>query len=667
MRYSKLVSPFRVFLAILALVSIAGTTPAFATEVGPLDTNASGEYSYIPDDALSEEDLEGLISGSGFDVATYSTESHSAVRNVTTTELGGSTRYATSAMSALHEFSSADVVLLACGESGYADAIAASGLAGALDAPVLLTQVGFIPNETQQALDTLAPKKIILLGGNGVISTGVEKSLRAKYGSENVERLGGSTRYDTQMAIYSYGREHGLWTGDTVIVVNGANYPDALAASPVAFDIKAPIFFTNEFANLPPNQLSDLETDSSYKNIIAVGEYGVVSNSTFSNLSSIASNRGGSAVRLGGNTRYDTAVAIANYTIDTLGFSWDNVGFATGQSPYDALSGGIIQGKARSVILLIDEANKTCLNALRQHASEINSEIRFFGGTGVIPGPLRIEICQAASISAYGNVSYRNYSVTMSQMANLQVGRNEPNSYTYADFYEALNPMKYPYGASSFYQFAILNDGYSGISASTINTFVADNCAYSESAYGRTSNLKNAGDYFVEAAKTYGVNEVYLLAHAIWESGWGCSELAGGWTPTENGEVIVNGVHYPYYAGTTYYNFYGIGAVDTNALSGGRAMAVKESWTSPRSAILGAAKWISQNYHNRSAGRQNTLYLMKWDLEGVEQSGSAWHEYCTGTDSWVVGISNIMNNCYSLAGFNVSTVPLKYEVPVYKS
>ena len=180
------------------------------------------------------------------------------------------------------------------------------------------------------------------------------------------------------------------------------------------------------------------------------------------------------------------------------------------------------------------------------------------------------------------------------------------------------------------------------------------------------STLRDLGDAFIEASRTYGVNEAYLLSHAIWESGWGCSSLARGWTPDVDGEAIVNGVRYPYYRGTTYYNFYGIGAVDSNALNGGRAMAVKEGWTSPRKAVLGAAKWISANYLNRPSYRQNTLYLMKFDVEGAVATGSAWHEYCTGLNTWVLGISRLMSSAYGVAGYSPATAPVTFDVPMYR-
>ena len=149
------------------------------------------------------------------------------------------------------------------------------------------------------------------------------------------------------------------------------------------------------------------------------------------------------------------------------------------------------------------------------------------------------------------------------------------------------------------------------------------------------------------ASKKYGVNECYLLAHAIIESGWGTSDLASGFR----------------YNGKTYYNFYGIGAYDGNALSGGRGAAVKYGWSSPSLAIMGAAEFISENYVYGSPYKQNTLYNMKWDyLRSNDTMARGWHQYASDP-YWPTSIAGLMDECYRYNGFSPS---LSYTVPKYK-
>lgn len=39
-------------------------------------------------------------------------------------------------------------------------------------------------------------------------------------------------------------------------------------------------------------------------------------------------------------------------------------------------------------------------------------------------------------------------------------------------------------------------------------------------------DLKGTGNAFVEAGRKYGINPIYIMAHAAWESGWGSSRIA---------------------------------------------------------------------------------------------------------------------------------------------
>lgn len=629
--------------------ALVPTGPALADDLGAgVRANGEGEYTFTPEGSLTEDDIpEGVMS--------------LTTSGPTVVSLGGADRYETSAKEALYAFPRSSTVVVASG-AGYADSIAVAGLAGALGCPILLTAPTYVPDVTLSALSSMGAKSIVLLGSESVASASVMSTLK-RFGS--VERVWGPDRYATQMKIYEYGAKRGLWTGNTAIVASATGFADALAASPVSYALKAPVFFCDGSRGLPAEQKRVLSNELKAANFLLLGSTTVTSAETESFLRSLSSKRGGTTVRLGGADRYATSEAIAQYAVKSLGFTWDGVAFASGQGPYDSLGGGVVQGKEHSVLLLADEVDSDSYKVITGNNGSVSTCLKFFGSTVVVPGEVRAKICSKLHVPYYDNTSFARYGITRSRMAELQVARGEGNGYGYDDFYAALDPDQYEYGTSDFYQFAVLTDGYSGMTASSMNKYVAANCGlYWEPTTGRTSILRDLGHAFVDAAKTHGVNETYLLAHAIWESGWGCSELACGWTPKEDGEVVVGGVSYPYYAGKTYYNFYGIGAVDSNALAGGKAMAVKEGWTSPELAVSGAAKWISDNYLRRSSGAQNTMYLMKWDVVGAAKSGSAWHEYCTGLSGWCTGIGGVMGGCYRTAGWEFGR-GLRFSVPVY--
>lgn len=312
------------------------------------------------------------------------------------------------------------------------------------------------------------------------------------------------------------------------------------------------------------------------------------------------------------------------------------------------------------MLLLATEDNHT--SASYVPSGSIASCVKFFGGQSVFSRDARRAICSTLGLAYYPNTTFRSYSIALSSMAQLQADKKAPALST-DEFKALLDPTEVSHGTATYLQFALLNQGYSGISAENLDTYISKNCIYQESAYKCSSTLRGLGSTLVQAARTYGVNEVYLLSHATLESAWGCSELAQGWTPTEDGVVTINGVRYPYKKNTTYYNFYGIGAIDSGPLTGGRAMAVKEGWTTPDKAIMGAAQWISKNYLNRSYA-QNTLYLMRYDVAGAAATGSVYHEYCTST-TWTDTIARNMLACYRNAGYTFDDLPLKYEVPLY--
>ena len=115
----------------------------------------------------------------------------------------------------------------------------------------------------------------------------------------------------------------------------------------------------------------------------------------------------------------------------------------------------------------------------------------------------------------------------------------------------------------------------------------------------------------------------------------------------------------------TYYNYFGIGAVDSDAVAGGIRTAVKNGWSSPASAIAGGASWISSGYIYAAEYPQETLYEMRWDLDRSEATRTrGWHQYSTSL-TWDVSIAvGQMAACYRIAGY--SKPNLSYIVPQYR-
>lgn len=154
--------------------------------------------------------------------------------------------------------------------------------------------------------------------------------------------------------------------------------------------------------------------------------------------------------------------------------------------------------------------------------------------------------------------------------------------------------------------------------------------------------LQGQGQSFIEAGKKHGINEIYLISHALLETGHGTSTLATG--------VKYNGV--------TVHNMYGIGAYDSCPVNCGAEHAYEEGWTTVKSAIIGGAGFIGNNYIKSG---QNTIYKMRWNPEAMASEGKFGKQYATDV-GWASKQVNTMYNLYEEIGL----YNLILEIPVYK-
>ncbi|WP_081799501.1 SH3 domain-containing protein, partial [Neobacillus jeddahensis] len=154
--------------------------------------------------------------------------------------------------------------------------------------------------------------------------------------------------------------------------------------------------------------------------------------------------------------------------------------------------------------------------------------------------------------------------------------------------------------------------------------------------------LEGLASAFLTAGTTSGINEVYLISHALLETNNGTSQLATG--------VQING--------RTVYNMYGIGAYDNSAITSGAQFAYNAGWFTPEAAIVGGAQFIENGYIN--AG-QDTLYKMRWNPNSVATTGAAAHQYATDI-GWAAKQVNQIYNIYSL----LDSYKLVLEIPQYK-
>jgi len=197
--------------------------------------------------------------------------------------LAGSDRFATAAaVSTL--WGSAATVYLASGLD-FPDALAGAAAAGSKDSPVLLTRADALPDETASALARLRPARIIVLGGTGVISDAVAARAAAATGAATtVQRLGGSNRYTTAIAV---SKATFPAPGVSVVyIASGLSFPDALAGAAAAGHRSGPVLLTPQ--NALPTAVLDEIRRLKPKRAILLGGPAVISDTAIAQLLPLA-------------------------------------------------------------------------------------------------------------------------------------------------------------------------------------------------------------------------------------------------------------------------------------------------------------------------------------------------------------------------------------------
>ncbi len=117
------------------------------------------------------------------------------VDELETVEIAGDNRFTTAIEASKKAFKASEYVVIATGYN-WPDALGGSALAGALDAPILLTRQDSLPSEATAEIVRLGATKAIILGGTPAVSSSVASAIDAIPGV-SVERIAGANRYET--------------------------------------------------------------------------------------------------------------------------------------------------------------------------------------------------------------------------------------------------------------------------------------------------------------------------------------------------------------------------------------------------------------------------------------------------------------------------------------
>ena len=306
-------------------------------------------------------------------------------RDYTPAPLAGTDRYQTAVQVSETAFpKGSEYVIIATGRN-WPDALAGSGLAGALDAPILLVAPTSIPGAVADEIERLGAADVYILGGTGAVSDAVLTQLESIVGADRVERLAGTNRYLTAEAIATETIDilGSSWDG-MALVATGGNYPDALAGSPLAAGEGWPVYLARPNAESPASLMKGDGVDTA----LILGGTAAVSSAQETDLKSKLGTD--DVERLWGTTRYATALAIAEYAETEEDFSWDGLALATGQNFPDALSGGVLCGRRGTVLLLTpgSQLHGGVADSLTDRADAVGT-VFYLGGTGAVSQAVR--------------------------------------------------------------------------------------------------------------------------------------------------------------------------------------------------------------------------------------------------------------------------------------
>ena len=334
------------------------------------------------------------------------------------TRLAGEDAVQTASIIASEAFGDSTWAILAR-DDDFADAMSATGLAGALNAPIVLTDRHGLSSEAATTLSELGVENVYIIGGQGAMPGAFESQLRA-IGVSHAERIFGNEAYDTSAVCAD--RIAKLDNAcDYAIVAYGQNFQDALSMSSFAYKYHVPIFLqtygsNSSYRHLTDDALAMLNGTGAYAQakVFVAGGAGAVSQDSAEHALD-GGLRGGQ--RLWGDSGYDTSEAIAEFMTDQHLLSAGTICLASGAlkpGGSDALAGAALAGKAGGIMLLtngnadIESTDTTTVDGFLTANASVAENVFILGGTYVMPTALKNtidEILHAARIKVSADSS----------------------------------------------------------------------------------------------------------------------------------------------------------------------------------------------------------------------------------------------------------------------
>ena len=252
-------------------------------------------------------------------------------------------------------------VILASGDFSL-PCMSAQGLSGMLDAPVLLSKHESLPDVVAQEIASLAPRRIVVLGGEDVLSSEVvEQAKDAASDGCAICRIDCNESVELARLIFDFGKraaeEDGVpgWS-KLAIIAHHDCLGDLITLSPLLFNQHIPVFYIRELGVIDEATTASIQ-GGDFTDLLVLG----VDKHIPDTFLAACATRGVKSERLIGKNPYDANEKINDLItsgqVEGARLTIDNLIVSSVWNPADAFAAGAWAAKTDSAFLLEDPQN----------------------------------------------------------------------------------------------------------------------------------------------------------------------------------------------------------------------------------------------------------------------------------------------------------------------
>ncbi|MEG2533519.1 MAG: cell wall-binding repeat-containing protein, partial [Gordonibacter sp.] len=268
-----------------------------------------------------------------------------------------------------------ETAIVVSGESAP-PCMVASCLSGLLDAPVFLVSKAAFPDISSQALKRYAPRQIIILGDDELISSDIAKEITdACRMDARILRINAQDLADTALRAYEFGQGIPNAWGSTAALSFEGCVGELISIAPYLHMEQAPLFFASGNLGVD-DRTAQAILDGAFKTLLVLGDETSLPNDHLIQFSQA----GISIVRFYDKNPYHSNVHINYWIQEQMRHYADPPRFDTATvcsaiNPFDAFAGSAYAGKTRSLFLLEDPGDLDSVAHAIDYLTEAESTI----------------------------------------------------------------------------------------------------------------------------------------------------------------------------------------------------------------------------------------------------------------------------------------------------